>query len=160
MGLKIFFSMIIVFMLLSTGFCQEPVSETNASSQDTLVNHERQNVPELPAGSGADLENPYSKGIGQKVVGWVLAGSGAIEVGLGLILDANNVYSDSYAQTGNRDMGETLEKIFWIEGLIQLGIGIPFIIVGSVQNGKWQRWEIEHKGLKVSFTGTRVIVNF
>jgi hypothetical protein len=48
----------------------------------------------------------------------------------------------------------------WIEGAVQMAIGIPFIIAGSVQHGKWQKWEIEHGHLKVSLRGTKVIVDF
>jgi hypothetical protein len=150
MSHKVIFCLFVIFSITSIGFCQEEVTETDRDPQIILQ----------LANNGPDMPNPYSRAIGQRVVGWILTGSGTLNTVLGLLFDAGNVYADSYADLGSRETGETLEKIIWIEGLVQLGIGLPFVIIGSVQHGKWNKWEMEHKNLKVSFTGTRVIVDF
>ena len=140
------FCLYAVFLVCSLAYCQEEIKEPPAfhhapsDDQETL--------------------NPYSKGTGPQVVGWILAGDGLVSLVLGLVFDANNTLSNMYAESGERDLGETLEKITWIEGAVQIAIGIPFIISGSVQHGKWEKWEIEHGNLKVGFRGTKVIVDF
>jgi hypothetical protein len=135
-----------IFLFCSLAICQEEVKESSVVRQ--------------AESDGGGYINPYSKGIGPQVVGWILAGDGLVSLVLGLTLDVNNTLSNSYAEAGERDLGETLEKITWIEGAVQIAIGIPFIISGSVQHGKWKKWEIEHGNLKVSLRGTKIIVDF
>lgn len=135
-----------IFLLCSLSYCQEAVKEPS--------------IVQLPAADGQDYANPYSKGIAPRVVGWILAGEGLANLLLGLTFDANNVFSNSYAEFGERDLGETLEKITWIEGAVQIAVGIPFIISGSVQHAKWKKWEIDHGRLQVSLRGTKVVVDF
>jgi len=140
------FCLIGIFLICQLAFCQEAVKEPAEFHQ--------------AESDGPGYINPYSKGVGPQVVGWILAGDGLVSLVLGLTFDANNTLSNMYAESGERSLGETLEKITWIEGAVQMAIGIPFIIAGSVQHGKWKKWEIEHGNLKVSLRGTKVVVDF
>ena len=140
------FCLIGIFLVCQLAYCQEAVKGPADFHQ--------------AESDGPGYINPYSKGVGPQVVGWILAGDGIVSLALGLSFDANNTLSNMYAETGERDLGETMEKILWIEGAVQMAIGIPFIIAGSIQHGKWKKWEIEHGNLKVSLRGTKVVVDF
>jgi hypothetical protein len=140
------FCLIGIFLVCQLAYCQEAVKGPADFHQ--------------AESDGPGYINPYSKGVGPQVVGWILAGDGLVSLVLGLTFDANNTLSNIYAESGERSLGETLEKITWIEGAVQMAIGIPFIIAGSIQHGKWKKWEIEHGNLKVSLRGTKVVVDF
>jgi hypothetical protein len=69
--------------------------------------------------------NPYSKALGPRIAGGVLTGLGALNTIIGFAVDDSDLYADSYEQSlNNRELGDGLEKVIWIEGLLQIAVGL------------------------------------
>ena len=107
-------------------------------------------------------ENPYKNGRGLRIAGYVLLGMGLFDFAGGLALDANHVFADMYAESGQRQTGVVFDKLCWIEGLVESVIALPMVIAGYAQLGRWNSWEREHnkKGLNVRFQGSRMVMEF
>jgi hypothetical protein len=106
------------------------------------------------------LRNPHSKALGMRIAGGVLLGLGGVNLAIGIICDAANVFEDMYADLDmGSETGAMYDKLSWIEGSVMLGIAIPLFVVGEVKYGQWKKWENEH-GKSVSLQGNKLVFEF
>ena len=113
-----------------------------------------------PQGLQVELENPHSRALGQRIAGYVVGGTGILDVVLGIVFDVNDVFADMYDDLGQRETGEMFEKLMYVEGGIRLLIGVALVSHGYSKYSQWKKWETEHGRVSVRFDGTRVVVMF
>jgi hypothetical protein len=143
-------------VLLNDNLCLQPFTLNTAGILPTQLSVSETST-ETTTG------NPYSRALGPRIAGAVLLGMGAVAVGLGVIMDANDVFANSYEDAGlDRSMGEMFDKLTWIEGAIDCAIGAPLLAVGLVKYSQWKKWEKEHgnAGLTFRFEGSRFVLEF
>jgi hypothetical protein len=106
-----------------------------------------------------EIENPYSRALGGKIAGSVLVGFGAVGACIGIIFDATDYYENMYEDLDMKDLGTIIEKAIWIECSMELAIGVPLLIVSSIKNSRWEKWDKENR-IDISFNAKGLVVKF
>jgi hypothetical protein len=142
--------------LLFAALCRSTPAAPQASVGTTVLQ-----IPITGATGGLVVNrNPHSRGTGQKVVGFVLLGTGGLSLGLGALVDASDYYADTYKDSGMREFGNGLEKAIWVEGIVRAGLGMVFVVAGYAKHSRWKAWERENRPVSLHLRGTRLVFDF
>ncbi|MBD3321575.1 MAG: hypothetical protein GF350_10825 [Chitinivibrionales bacterium] len=96
-------------------------------------------TPLMPLYSGG-AENPFSRAIGERIAGWVLLGTSALNFALAVPI--GSMYDDI---DGSGDFWRTL---IFIEGGIRAALGATFLGIGYGKYSQWKKWERQNTRLQ------------